>query len=230
MEIKPISRIPKVDSASIEGVGVEKQAPFIPSLPEGKPIHQCQFVKGELIVNGQNLADLLKNAETQSMPFLSQLARDLDELRNRVIKNRLRGKKRKFGDSLDLDNLEELDPSGELANLSALVDAYVSKIMRLIRKRYETTSDGLNYTLDENGQLVLNGLNITTLLKTIQTYPTVKAKTFLSGIKNRLILLTTKKSGTSGFDKIREIVTSLLQQIEMESKRIVEKEKILGNS
>ncbi len=54
-----------------------------------------------------------------------------------------------------------------------------------LQKNFGEMQSGVKFCF-EDGQLVLNGLNISTYIATCRAYPTPKSKIFLRGIKKRL--------------------------------------------
>ncbi len=159
------------------------------------------------MLDGRNITHLMENHGEYQAAFWSAVAHDLDEFRQKHIRERMRrmGKKK-------ID--EDLDPTGELGQLSALVDAYIAKIFRILKRKYDETKDGLSFHLDEEGQLNINGMNINAFIEMARVYPTDKARLFLKGLKNRLGLILTNKSGSASYDKIFDITTRLFQDID----------------
>lgn len=225
MDIKPIKPIPKVRQAEIPETRVDKNLPRVPTLPKAPP-GKWVFNRGQIILNGQNVAALFEQSAGKSAAFWSKLAGELEAFRNYYIRRHAKRKKKKVKGQVVI---EEIDPTGELGRLSALVDAYIAKIMRLLKRKYDETADGLSYCLDDNGQLTLNGMNINAFIEMARQYPSDKARTFLNGLKSRLTIILTNKSRNPNYDKIREATLNLFGDIDSELKRIVEKERLIEN-
>lgn len=224
MEIKPIKLIQRVQSAEIPETRIDKNLPSIPAIKP--PSGNWKFVKGQIILNGQNVARMIEQGAKQPTMFWSKLANDLEQFRKFYIRKKVKKRRRKVGDQIIE---EEVDPTGELGHLSALVDAYIAKIMRILKKRYDEKEDGLSYMLDENGQLTINGMNVTSFIHMARSYPSQKARVFLKGLKNRLSIILSNKGSNPNYEKIRETTLTLFEEIDEEIERIVEKERLLEN-
>lgn len=223
MEIKPIRPVDKVTPAEIPETRVDRNLPRDPSslkLPSGI----WKFAKGLIVINGKNIGVLLEEAVEQPAAFWSQVANDLHAFLQHNLKRTARQRKKKIG---EMDEDYVLD--NELAQLSALVEAYIAKIMRIIKRKYDEKADGFSYTLDEDGQLILNGINITSFIQTASQHPSEKAILFLKGLKNRLGVILSNKMGNSNYEKIREATYKLYDEIDRELKRIVEKDRLIEN-
>lgn len=225
MEIKPIKLVAPVSQADVGQIKNDRARPSPTQLvraPEGK----WQFVRGMILHNGQDVAHILENENSLPPAFWSKLANDLNQFRNYTIAERLRRRRKKWSDK---ENLDDVDPSGELGHLSALVDAYIAKIMRQLKRRYDETADGISYTLDEEGQLTLNGINVNSFVEmATQNYSSDKAKLFLKGLKNRLGVILSNKRASANYDKIRDITEKMMDRIDEELTRIG-KDRLLEN-
>lgn len=195
---------------------LQREGPKIPlrlKAPEG----QWQFKNGSLSLNGQDIQSHIQKMLQTNPSALSKLAHDLGAYRSYRIAQRLRKKRRQVDDAgVFEEELELIDPTGELAHLSALVEAYVAKIMRSLKKRYDETSSGMSFSLDEEGQLVLNGMNVTSFIEMSRDFPSQKALVFLKGFKERLAHMLSNKSRTQSYERLRETVQRLFDEIDKE--------------
>ena len=226
MEIKPIKLIQKVKPAEIPQARIDKnrpQAPLLLKPPPGK----WQFSGRHIILNGQDVGRFIEGGAALPPAALSKLAGELEVFRNYYIRKNSKKRKRKVGGEVIL---EEVDPTGELGHLSALVEAYIAKIMRLLKRRYDETTDGLSYCLDNDGQLLLNGMNVTAFIQMAERYPSDKARLFLKGLKTRLTVILSNKTRNPNYEKIYEATRRLFEQIDVELERIVEKERLIENT
>ncbi len=226
--IKPIKLIPKVFQTELPETKVDRNLPRITQLiklPSGK----WQFNNNRITINGQDMGTLLEQTNLQPAAYWSQLAADLNEFLNQQLRRHSRKKKKKVGKKeVEVDELdEELDPTNELGKLSALVEAYISKIMRLLKRKYDEKTDGLTYTLDTDGQLILNGMNVTSFVEMASRYPSDKARLFLQGLKTRLSVILSNKSHNPNYEKIYDATFKIFSAIDTEIKRIVEKDRLL---
>ena len=212
--IKPIKLIPTIQQAEIPESKVSHNLPKSDgslTLQTGK----WQFIRGQLILNGRNVGTLLEQAVDQPAAFWNALANDLNVFLETTLRSS--GKKRKKKKNLlDIDDEDELDPTGELSKLAGLVEAYIAKIMRLLKRKYDEKTDGLSFQLDEDGQLIVNGMNVSAFILMSRQYPSNKARLFLKGLKNRLGLILSNKSGNNNYEKIREVTERLFAEIDRE--------------
>lgn len=228
MDIKPIKLIDKVTPSELPQIRIDRNQVRPQSRQVDLPSGRWQFFKGQILINGQSLNSLMDDAVEKPAQHWSDLANDLNAFLNASIKRFPRRKRKVLADGKTND-FDEIDPTGELGQISALVEAYVGKIMRILKKKYDEKKDGISYTLDENDQLVLNGMNITAFLKTAKEYPSGKAKLFLSGLKNRLGYILAGKTNSSSYEKIHGATLKIFEEIDSEIKRIIEKDRLLEN-
>jgi hypothetical protein len=206
VNIKPIKVVPTVARGDLPQTKVDKHN--LPThggikLPSGT----WQFNQGRLILNGLFITDLIESHTEYPPSFWSQVVLDLEAFRDQTIRKRLRKNIKK-------ESQNDIDPTGELGQLAGLVDAYITKIMQILRKKYDETQDGLSFCLDEAGQLTLNGVNVTAFIETVQSYPTEKARLFLSGLKRRLGPILQNRSSSASYDKIYDITMKLFAQMD----------------
>ncbi len=109
------------------------------------------------------------------------------------------------------------DPDG-LGRFSALVHAFLTKIYGRVKKKFDETIDGVSFHL-EDGQLLLNGINVNAFLEMAKKHRNEKARIFLKGLRNRLAVLQENRSYNPNYEKIRDRVDQLAQAIEEELKR-----------
>lgn len=219
MEIKPVKPASKTSA-------VEPGAAKASATPELKaPQGQWNFINGRIEVNGQDVADIISQTKGRHSSFLSDLARDLEAFRNHYIRRNIRRRRKRIGKK---EILEEIDPTGQLGHLSALVDAYIAKIMRQLKRQYDQTADGLFCEVDEDGQLILNGMNVNAFIQTARNHPNDKARLFLKGIRGRLAYVLENKRRTASFERLKEVVQKLFDEIDLEIQRIIDKDRLLG--
>lgn len=202
---------------------VDRNIPSIKTpivLPSGK----WNFSTGHIFINGQNISELIEHSPEKPIEFWAQLSGDLNAFINQTLRRFGKKRKKKVGSS---EVEEDIDPNGELGRLVALGEAYIAKIMRLMKRKYDEKTDGISYMLDEDGQLTLNGTNIHAFIHMAKQYPSQKARLFLQGLKNRLGIILSNKSGNSNYEKIREATLALFKDIDEEVNRITEKERLI---
>lgn len=154
------------------------------------------FQGGKILLNSQNLSELIsENLTHLSAQYWTTLSRRLARYRDWA--------------TLHID-----DPDA-LAKFSALVHAFLTKIFGRIKKKFDETLDGVSFHL-EDGQLLLNGVNVNAFLEMAKKHRTEKGRIFLKGLRNRLAILQTNRSGNPNYEKIRETVDRLATAIEKE--------------
>lgn len=154
------------------------------------------FQGGKILLNNQNLAQLIgENLTHLSAQYWTTLSRRLARYR-------------------DWATLHVDDPDA-LAKFSALMHAFLTKIFGRIKKKFDETMDGVSFHL-EDGQLLLNGVNVNAFLEMAKKHRTEKGRIFLKGMRNRLAILQSNRGGNSNYEKIRETVERLSAAIEKE--------------
>ncbi len=106
------------------------------------------------------------------------------------------------------------DPE-QLAIFAAVIHALLQKLGGRLKKKFDETVDGLAFSLEE-GQLLLNGINVHAFIQMAQKNPTQKAKIFLKGLKNRLGILLSNRLGNPSYERIRDVAEELFSQIDVE--------------
>lgn len=226
MIIKPIKPVERIQHTEIPDSRISRnqpRAPVLPSPPEGA----WKFEGGRIILNGQDVGQLIEKSAGQPAAFWTKISHELKAYRDYYLRRYSKKRKIKVGDQVVI---EEYDPSGELGHLAALVDAYIAKIMRMMKRRYDSTADGIEFILDDDGQLILNGVNVTSFIEMTRQYPSQKARTFLKGLKTRLSLILANKGANPNYEKISNATRALCDEIDKELERIIEKERLLENS
>ncbi|MFO1464742.1 MAG: hypothetical protein U1F66_13325 [bacterium] len=151
---------------------------------------------GRILLNGQNLAELIsENLTHLSAQYWTTLSRRLARYRDWA--------------TLHID-----DPDA-LAKFSALVHAFLTKVFGRIKKKFDETIDGVSYHL-EDGQLLLNGVNVNAFLEMARKHRSEKGRIYLKGMRNRLAVLLSNRGGNPNYEKIRETVERLANAIEKE--------------
>ncbi|HEX5033799.1 MAG TPA: hypothetical protein VFW62_04910 [bacterium] len=154
------------------------------------------YRNGQILLNNQNLAQLIgENLTHLSAQYWTTLSRRLARYR-------------------DWATISVDDPEA-LAKFSALLHALLTKIFGRIKKKFDQTIDGVSFHL-EDGQLLLNGVNVNAFLEMARKRRTEKGRVFLKGLRNRLALLQSNRNGNPNYEKIRETVERLANAIEAE--------------
>ncbi|MBI1909145.1 MAG: hypothetical protein HYS22_03130 [Deltaproteobacteria bacterium] len=99
------------------------------------------------------------------------------------------------------------------AKFSALIDALIERILGKMKKAYNEKIFGLKWQL-QDGQFILNGVNIRSFLALYRLRKTEKARKFLKGLRNRLLSIKNGAPGNTDFDKVEDVVEDLIAEID----------------
>lgn len=195
MDIKKIIHPPKLPEIDIPDRQVEGQpASQDWEYQAGNAVFD--FRGGRILLNKQDLSKLIsENLSHLGASYWAQTARHLENYRQWAMK-RVR------------------DPE-QLAVFAALIHAFLTKIGGRLKRKFDETMDGLAFHL-EDGQLLLNGINVNAFIDMARRHPTPKAKVFLKGLKNRLGLMLSNRLSNLNYEKIRGVVEDLTRQIDEE--------------
>lgn len=154
------------------------------------------FTKGKLQYNGQDLA------------------KHISENLTHLGANYWTGLSKRLGLYRDYATFNIDDPEA-LGKFIAMIHAFLTKIYGRIKKKFDETIDGVSFHL-EDGQLLINGVNVHACLKMAQKNRTKKGRIFLKGIRGRLAVLQSNRSGNPSYEKIRDTVDRLAAAIDEE--------------
>lgn len=193
-EIRDIRVPPRIDRLPLS----DKEA-------EGAPRRGWQFEaqgqrfdfrQGKILLNGENLAALIKENLTHlGANYWTTLSKRLALYRDYA--------------TISIDDPEAL------GKFLALIHGFLTTIFHRIKKKFDETIDGVSFHL-EDGQLLLNGVNVHAFLKMVKKHRSEKGRIFLKGLRNRLVVLQSNRSGNPNYEKIRETVDQLALAIEQE--------------
>ena len=156
------------------------------------------YKNGKVLLNGQNLAEFIsENLTHLGANYWTTLTRRLGTYRDWATLN--------------------MDDPEAVGRFSALVHAFLAKIYGRVKKKFDETIDGVGFHL-EDGQLLLNGINVNAFLEMAKKHRTEKGRIFLKGLRNRLVVLQENRSHNSNYEKIRETVEQLAEAIDKELK------------
>ena len=154
------------------------------------------FKGGRLLLNKQDLAKhISENLTHLAASYWTQLSRRLENYRQWALRH-------------------VSDPE-QLAVFAAMVHALLTKIGGRLKKKFDEKIDGIAFQLEE-GQLLLNGINVHAFIAMARRHPTPKARIFLKGVKSRLGVMLSNRLGNPNYEKIRTIVEELFSQIDQE--------------
>lgn len=175
------------------------ERPFVPDrdLTFFRDGAKWTFSSGRIHVNGLEVNRLI-NDNPENVGFYMGVAEALNDYRKRVVTARRQ--------------------SDQFAKFEAVVEALLVKLLGKLKKFYDQKMSGLSWTL-QNGQLILNGINIRSFLALYRIRKTDKAKKFLKGLRLRLASLLENRRESPDYERIREIIQALYQEIDGELAR-----------
>lgn len=154
------------------------------------------FMDGKILMNQQDLSKLIsENLRNLATAYWTQVARRLEEYRQWVLRH--------------------ISDPEQLAMFAAMMYSLLNKIEGRVKKKYDETIDGVAFYL-EDGQLLLNGINVSAFVQMAGKHPTKKAKVFLKGLKNRLALMLSNRFGNPNYERIRSVIEELSAEIDKE--------------
>lgn len=200
VEIKNIRVPPKVDTPDLP-----EQRARGRSTPQESWAFEVQgqkfnFKDNKILLNGQNLSELIgENLSHLNANYWTTLSRRLAQYR-------------------DWATINIEDPEA-LSTFLPMVQAFLTNILGRVKKKFDETVEGVSFHL-EDGQLLLNGINVHAFLEMVRKRRrekkrrSAKGMVFLKGLKNRLEIL--QRSGNSNYEKIRNTVNQLVFEIDRE--------------
>jgi hypothetical protein len=157
-----------------------------------------EFIQGKLHLNGQDLAKhIAENLTHLSANYWTTLSKRLALYRDWA--------------TMSVEDTEAL------GKFLALIHAYLTQIYGRIKRKFDETIDGVSFRL-EDGQLFINGINVHSCLKMAKRQQTRKGWVFLKGIRARLAVLQSNRTGNTSYEKIRATVDRLAEAIDAEVK------------
>lgn len=152
------------------------------------------FSSGKIQIDGLEVNRLI-NDNPENVGFFMGIAEGLNEYRKRILSAKRQ--------------------SDQIAKFEAMVEGLLGKLFGKLKKFYDQKMSGLSWTL-QNGQLILNGINIRSFLALYRVRKTDKAKKFLKGLRAKLGTLLENRRESPDYERIREIIQSLYQEIDYE--------------
>jgi chromosome segregation ATPase len=152
------------------------------------------FSSGRVCVDGMDVNKLV-NDNPENVGFFMGIAEGLNDYRKKILKSR-----------------REQD---QFAKFEATIDALLNKLLGKLKKFYDQKMSGMSWTM-QNGQLILNGINIRSFLALYRIRKTDKARKFLKGLRSRLEALLENRRESPDYERIRDAITDLHREINAE--------------
>jgi hypothetical protein len=171
--------------------------------PTSSETRLARFEQGTLLYQGVSVRELLLDLSRHSPSFLQSLASFLTKLSQRRCCPDDEGD---FWEELSLQVSEE-----ELAVWSQWAEAACAKIAQYLSRAYQRANSGIHCVVDNQGQLLMNGVNITAMLRRWSQSPDESLKDYVRGIYYRL-QRATHRDLLHADTQLRQRVEMTLQQ------------------
>lgn len=152
------------------------------------------FSSGRVLVDGLDV-DRLITDNPENVGFFMGIAESLNDYRKRIVAAR-RSK-------------------DEFARFESAVEGLLSKLLGKLKKFYDQKMSGMNWTL-QNGQFIMNGINVGSFLALYRLRKTDKAKKFLKGLKSKLAALLENRCESPDYERVREAIQQLYDEVSAE--------------
>ena len=152
------------------------------------------FEGGRVLIDGYDASLIVTHDPSDATSWMG-LAEGLTEYRKRVS-------------CLDREK-------NQFLKFEAAIESLLAKILGRLKKVYDQKISGISWNL-ENGQLILNGINIRSFLALYRLRKTDKAVRFLRGLKQKLALILENRQESPDNERIHDVVEDLYREIEDE--------------
>ncbi len=193
---KNIKLPPVIPQISVPQPSIQEQALTPQSWMFSMDGSNFDFMAGRILMNKQDLVKMIaENLSHLAPSYWSDVSRKLEAYRRWAM-----------------DNIK--DPE-QLALFAAMLHGILTKISGRLKRKFDETVDGIAFYIEE-GQLLLNGINVHAFIEMAKRHPTQKARIFLKGLQTRLGLVLGNRGGNNRYDRIRGLVQELSLQIDEE--------------
>lgn len=210
MELKPLKLIKSISQSLVDEDWLT-QWPFSQKAKPSSAKKQASgshitYSQQKLYYKGEELNQVIQKALQSNPQFLSKLAKELEKFKKERIKITFEDHKKK---KLGIGQKEHLN------KLLSLSDAYLTKITEKLKNRYDQTQAGIQLYFDDEGQLILNGMNLNMFILQCRDYPTTKSRLFLKGIKSRLHHILRNQANSRNHERVHNAVLGLFEKIDV---------------
>lgn len=205
MPFKPVKKIKGVKQAGVSGKDLLRR-PKVPQFSAEPAKESFGLRNRQLVFAGKEVGRYIQDVARENPALLAQVAAELEKFRDESLKKR----KKKFSFFKRQEHPEYSEE--EIGQIFALCDAHIQRISELIQKRYQDQQDGYSLEFLDNGQLLLNGMNMHELVAQCRDNPNQKSLIFLKGIQGRLNRVLESKIQSRNYDRIKAVVLELLKQ------------------
>jgi hypothetical protein len=154
------------------------------------PDEQWSFKGGHVFINDIDVEELI-NKNGNDISLLSGLSFSLDMYREHVWG---------LGGKLH-------------AKFNGAIAALQGKVIGRLGSIYEGLTGGLRYEYAD-GDFWINNINVQAVVALYRLRPTVKARTYLKGIRDKLFLIIARKQSSPRSEGIYEVISKLIEDID----------------
>lgn len=205
MRIQPIKLIKSIAQTFADNDDpMERPSTPLSFLRVSRPATRVTIDGNRLLLKGREIRELVDESLIGDRSRLSTIAGELEGFKKSQLERARRAQKR-----------GRLPPGlmDDISRQVALAEAHLARIGGFLHDRYEETQSGVKFFLDEGGQLIMNGMNVHMFVEACKEYPTPKSRAFLKGIRARLAVILSSRSG-GHCERIREVVIALFSDID----------------
>ena len=161
-------------------------------------------VNNKINLQGKDLSTFIKENSKNNPAVFSAIARELEMFRQKKDKEM----RKKFVKKQLTNEVED-----EISHILALCDAHLARLAELMQNRYANLSTGCELEFDENGQLLLNGVNVPIALARYRDTRNPNARLYLQGLAQRLYFVLGQTHKNRTYSRLQDTLTSLYQDI-----------------
>jgi len=101
----------------------------------------------------------------------------------------------------------------QIEHVLALCEAYLARLADLVQNRYASLSTGCEVECDEEGQLILNGIDVKAVLQNYRDTRNPNAHVYLQGLARRLYFVLGQTHKNRLYSRLQDTISDLYQDI-----------------
>jgi len=148
------------------------------------------YKNGQIFVNNEDIEELVRE-EQNNVRFQVGVSEALSEYKTQLSKKKFR----------------------DFGKFCLKVDTIQGTILSNMRRIFDEKTRGVRMNLNE-GNCLLNNVNIRAFIAMYKIHPTLKAYKFLRNLKSKLALILVNKGGSAHFDRLAKIVKDLYNEVD----------------
>lgn len=148
------------------------------------------YKDGQILVNNEDIEELVKE-ERDNVRFQVGVSEALSEYKAQLSKRKCR----------------------DFGKFCSKADTIQGTILSNMRRIFDEKTSGVRMNLND-GNCLLNNVNIRAFIAMYKIHPTLKAYKFLRNLKSKLALILVNKGGSAHFDRLTKIARDLYDEVE----------------